>query len=378
MSTVAEAEHLAADFDVFSTPGTETFNILYGLPLPPSQAERLGYLAHRCGKGSISLLVDNIAQLESLATVHRLSGHEIGLYVKIDTGYHRAGLRPDSSEVKDLLTRIVEETEPSGKAYLEGFYSHAGHSYAVDSRAGAMSLLILEIEGLVQAAKEASTLRFSRQDGHPRRFVLSVGATPTATSVQNLDCGTTENTSWHRESAGLKKCIDGHRAAFELEIHAGVYPILDMQQLATAASPSAVEASGNISAEDIALTILTEVASVYPGRETPEALIAAGSLALGREPCKSYTGWGVLSAWGLPAKSSGWMVGRISQEHGMLTTAPGTASPCDLHVGDKVRIWPNHACVAGAGYGWYLVVDSSLPEDQRDKIVDVWIRWRGW
>ena len=352
--------------------------ILYGLPLPPSQAERLGCLAHRCGKGSISLLVDNIAQLESLATVHRLSGHQIGLYVKIDTGYHRAGLGPNSGKLKDLLTRIVEETEASGKAYLEGFYSHAGHSYAVDSRAGAMSLLTLEIEGLVQAANVASTLHFSGGDGYPRRFVLSVGATPTATSIQSLECGTPDDTGWHRESADLRKCIDGHRASYEFEIHAGVYPILDIQQLATAASPSAVEASGNISTEDIALTILTEVASVYSERETPEALIAAGSLALGREPCKSYTGWGVLSAWGMPAKSSGWMVGRISQEHGMLAKAPGTASQCELQVGDKVRIWPNHACVAGAGYGWYLVVDSSLPEDQRDKIVDVWIRWRGW
>jgi hypothetical protein len=34
--------------------------------------------------------------------------------------------------------------------------------------------------------------------------------------------------------------------------------------------------------------------------------------------------------------------------------------------------------VAGAGFGWYLVVDSSLSGDRRDDIVDVWIRWRGW
>jgi len=34
--------------------------------------------------------------------------------------------------------------------------------------------------------------------------------------------------------------------------------------------------------------------------------------------------------------------------------------------------------VAGAGFGWYLVVDSGLPEDRRDDIVDVWVRWRGW
>ncbi len=36
---------------------------------------------------------------------------------------------------------------------------------------------------------------------------------------------------------------------------------------------------------------------------------------------------------------------------------------------------PNHACVAGAGFGWYLVVDS---DQGGDEIVDVWVRWRGW
>jgi D-serine deaminase-like pyridoxal phosphate-dependent protein len=42
-----------------------------------------------------------------------------------------------------------------------------------------------------------------------------------------------------------------------------------------------------------------------------------------------------------------------------------------------VKIWPNHACIAGAGYGWYLVVDSER-EGNEDEIVDVWVRCRGW
>jgi len=50
---------------------------------------------------------------------------------------------------------------------------------------------------------------------------------------------------------------------------------------------------------------------------------------------------------------------------------PG-AEESKLEVGQKVRIWPNHACISGAGFGWYLVVDGG------DEIVDVWPRWRGW
>lgn len=50
----------------------------------------------------------------------------------------------------------------------------------------------------------------------------------------------------------------------------------------------------------------------------------------------------------------------------------------ELKIGQKIRVWPNHACVAGAGFGWYLVVDSSQPEERRDEIMDVWVRCRGW
>ncbi len=48
-----------------------------------------------------------------------------------------------------------------------------------------------------------------------------------------------------------------------------------------------------------------------------------------------------------------------------------------LEVGQKVRIWPNHSCITGAGYDWYLIVDSTL-EGKEDEVVDVWPRWRGW
>lgn len=75
---------------------------------------------------------------------------------------------------------------------------------------------------------------------------------------------------------------------------------------------------------------------------------------------------------------TGWIVSRISQEHGILTWE-GEKSKCNdsnaLKVGDFVEVFPNHACVAGAGFGWYVVVDSEVGDDV---VVDVWGRWRGW
>jgi D-serine deaminase-like pyridoxal phosphate-dependent protein len=76
-----------------------------------------------------------------------------------------------------------------------------------------------------------------------------------------------------------------------------------------------------------------------------------------------------------PEGYRGWIIGRITQEHGILTQEKGEGEA--LEVGQKVKIWPNHACIAGAGYGWYLVVDSER-EGCEDQIVDVWVRCRGW
>jgi D-serine deaminase-like pyridoxal phosphate-dependent protein len=72
------------------------------------------------------------------------------------------------------------------------------------------------------------------------------------------------------------------------------------------------------------------------------------------------------------------IVSRVSQEHGILGFDEKKATKVELPVkyGQKLRIWPNHACITLAMYGWYLIVDSS--SDSPDKIVDVWVRWRGW
>ena len=370
--------------------------MLYGLPLPPSQVYRLAQVGQKLGVDSISVLIDNQEQLLSLRKFQSITGFGIGVYIKIDTGYHRSGL-PVESAITTYLLKSIFADEEYGKVYkLKGFYSHAGHSYATNSSATAMELLIQEIDGLACVATMAQSI--ARDAGHgEERYVLSVGATPTAASIEylfleGLDAKGHSSSSplgnQEKIKLSLQNLIKKTSEAYCIELHAGVYPFLDMQQLATKASPS-LQVDGTTvekGLSDIALTILAEVASVYPHRVPPEALIAAGSLALGREPCQSYDGWGIVSDWdessdqGGPReqKEQGWKVARVSQEHGILQRVSLGSETSDLRVGQKVRIWPNHSCIAGAGFGFFLVVDSSLPGGKRDKIVDVWIRCRGW
>lgn len=231
---------------------------------------------------------------------------------------------------------------------------------------------------MIRAAETAINI-LGQNDKARKNFILSVGATPSATSVQDIESNLQPGSKFSDEAQNFINFLERVKSAFYIELHAGVYPILDLQQLATRTKNPAL--GTELFTSDIALSILAEIASVYSDRE--EALLAAGTLALGREPCKSYPGWGKVTPWNTTCaesgKSTNWMIGRISQEHAVLTRDEGSEDYAELHVGQKVRLWPNHACVAGAGgYGWYLIVDSTLPEDQRDTVVDVWARCRGW
>lgn len=83
-----------------------------------------------------------------------------------------------------------------------------------------------------------------------------------------------------------------------LEVHAGGYAMMDLQQLAVSQGLS-TPASNLTSWDDLALTILAEKRSVYtgPGEDgkSPDVLVNAGALALGKEKCDGYSGWSMVT-----------------------------------------------------------------------------------
>lgn len=340
----------------------------------------------------VPLLADLTSQASAGASGH---SNPPLVFLKIDVAYHRAGVVPGTPGYHALLAAVLA-SERAGHCVLHGLYAHAGQSYYTRHDWAALAYLTNEFATLHRAARDIHAL----SPNHA--LVLSVGATPTATALQHPDLLARDLSSAPppgEDEAGarvasLSALLASLRAdpALTLEVHAGVYPTLDLQQLATHARDAALLGSA-----DIGVSVLAEVASLYPGRgaeESDEALINAGSLALGREPCKEdapghYAAWGLVMPWGdpaleatrpapggFPAVHGGWQVGRISQEHGVLTWAGGSEVAA-LKFGQKVRVWPNHSCIAGAGYGHYLVVDSRR-KGREDEVMDVWERWSGW
>lgn len=394
--------------------------MLYSFPLYPSSVDRLAAISAALGPGGLTVMVDHAEQVKLLTRLASKAGNPPLVFLKVNMGGNRAGVVPDSPACAALVRELLL-SETVGASIFWGLYSHAGHSYASRRDWEAMGVLGDEFAALHDVARAV------RRDRPEHPLVLSVGATPTATTLHHPDFGVDEAEAEadgdgdvdvddglddHADveaapapgPALIKDLMARMRAeGLTLEVHAGVYPTLDLQQLAAHACDARY-----LSASAIAVTVLAEVASVYPGRgggrggSTTEAVVNAGCLALGREPCedrgevrgRDYAAWGILMPWaglanpvpgpGFPAVHAGWQVARISQEHGVLAWRDGAgagagaeAGETPLAVGQRVRIWPNHSCITGAGHPWYLVVDSRN-RGREDEVVDVWLRWNGW
>ncbi|KAL7620683.1 hypothetical protein AAE478_009678 [Parahypoxylon ruwenzoriense] len=475
VSTIIEAEQLVPLLKGYQEKGRQV-NVLYSFPLYASCIDRLARVSADLGPGALSVMLDHAEQVPYLATLTAKSGgHKPLVFLKVDVGSHRAGVIPDTPACGAAVDALVC-AEANGSCELLGLYSHAGHSYATRRDWEAMGILSAEFEALRQVA----TLVRDKRTGSHAPLVLSVGATPTVTTIQHPDfASTAEGDDGHNHdtdtknggkinsvngsggstlltmvpTSQLKSLIRSLKAeGFALEVHAGVYPTLDIQQLAAHARDYA-----HLNSSMIGITVLADVASVYPERGddgTTEALVNAGCIALGREPCadmgevkgQHYSGWGIVAPWGdeglvstsdatvtnsangnsaangsnglnghsnghgtngtngnhngtnghdagtgtgsnnllapgprFPASHGGWQVAKISQEHGILRWQGRASDEVPLRVGQRVRIWPNHACIASAAFPFYLVVDSRNKGGRgEDEIVDVWVKWNGW
>ncbi|ETS02548.1 hypothetical protein M419DRAFT_78553 [Trichoderma reesei RUT C-30] len=399
VSTLSEAEFILPLLEEYKSKGRQV-NIVYGLPISQGAVPRLAAIAKVLGEGSISVLLDDPAQLAAAAELQRASGVKPLAHIKIDMGGKRAGV-VESSERFVEVAEAALEAHQAGQVVLSGLYSHAGHSYGGDSRVAAVRMLKAEIEAMLSGAERLVVLAKDKGGVALPTLVVSAGASPTALAVQNLvgagkeeeeeeEAGPPELRQAATELAALLGAVKDKGHA--VEIHAGVYPTLDLQQLAAHST-----AASRLSWRDIALTVVAEVHGVYPGRGahgTDEALVGAGGLALGREFCKAYDGMAVVTPWGRGGQGArmpegdvedfeGWTVGRFAQEHGILTWAGGKRRTelgpqgDRLQAGQRVRLWPNHACITSSHFGWYFVVDEDL-EGREDEVVDVWVKARGW
>ncbi|KAH8194747.1 hypothetical protein TruAng_011089 [Truncatella angustata] len=372
VSTLVEAENVLPLLKEYQIRGRQV-NVLFGFPIFASCVDRLATISAQLGPDASK------------------SGNPPLVFLKVNVASGRAGVVPGSPDCLRLVDQLIV-SEAVGSCVFLGLYTHTSQSYEMRQDWEALNFLGLELSSLDIVAQAVRKER----PNHP--LVLSVGASPQVTSLQHPSFSDDDSSSLNLDGESLLAKISNligslKKENFAVEVHAGVYTTLDLQQLAAHGRDSRF-----LSPAAIAISVLVEVGSLYPGRGpdgTTEALINAGTLALAREPCvdkgsppgRDYSNWGIVAPWNcgsqpvpgpeFPAKHGGWQVGEVTQEHGILRWVGAKDDEVNLYVGQRLRIWPNHACITSASHGWYLIVDSRN-HGQKDEIVDVWPRWNGW
>jgi D-serine deaminase-like pyridoxal phosphate-dependent protein len=297
--------------EVFAEAGIEDIRLPY--PINPANASRLLALVDRV---KLSFIVDHLDVAREWSRVLSGAGRTVDVLVKVDVGFHRCGIDPESTGAAGFVMRVAELPGLN----FRGLLSHAGHAYGAMSDAEVAAIAAAEARQLIALRDKVSdTVKVEE---------ISVGATPTAKFSVRED-GITE-------------------------VRPGNYVYYDRTQVALGAA----------SWDDCALTVLARVV----GRPAADRLILdAGSKTLtndGARGAGDVSGHGVVftSIDGTTPDSS-LVIERLSEEHATVRVRDGSSS---LEPGDLVRIVPNHSCVVSNLVDSVWLVSGSQALEQID------------
>lgn len=268
-------------------------DITIAFPLNILEAEDYAQLASEI---NLNVLFDMPAQ--ALAFREKLK-HEAGYFIKIDAGYHRAGVPLQDTATIDQIISAA-----GSKLHFKGFLNHAGQTYSAKSRQEILAIHRSNAEAL-------HTLKQSYSIKHPG-IITSTGDTPSCSLADDF------------------RGID--------EIRPGNFVYYDLMQLQLRSCVF----------EQIAAAVICPVVSVYPRRG--EALLYGGAVHLSKESLEADD-TSAIYGLAVPFIEGKWQspcgddyLVRLSQEHGILKTDSSWAK--SLKPGDSVAVIPVHSCLA--------------------------------
>lgn len=275
----------------------------------PTILSRLDEVAELAGSTTLRLVIDSREALAALAGL----GRPLHVWLKVDCGYHRAGVDP----MGDDALHLAGELNGSDHLVFDGILSHSGHAYDAASPELARRVADEERDVMVACAERL------RDAGIPVPSI-SVGSTPAMSAVRDL----TE--------------VD--------EIRPGNYVFFDYTQVCL----------GSCRVADCAVTVLGSVVS----RSSDHAILDAGALALSKDAGASRSGTRrplsmgeIFEDYARARLSDDLRLVSLSQEHGRLSRP--------RPIGERLRVLPNHSCLTVAQFDAYHVVRG-------DRVVGRW------
>ncbi|OLC44977.1 MAG: hypothetical protein AUH68_05440 [Gemmatimonadetes bacterium 13_1_40CM_4_69_5] len=258
-------------------------------------------------------MVDDLGAAKAL----RRSG--LHAWLKVDCGYHRAGVAPESAYALEVAKELGEERG----VFFDGILSHSGHAYRTTNRDEAAEVAESERLVMVRFGQRLATV------GIPVRGI-SVGSTPAMAAVRDL--------------TGVTEARPGNYVFYDRTM-----------VLIGACRPT-----------DVGVTVLATVVSHQPGAS--HFIVDAGALALSKDP---GPGHGDLpQAMGAVQRHPELTVATLSQEHGLIRAASPAELEGRFRVGERLEIVPNHSCLTVAHFDVYHVLRGG-------RVVERWPIARG-
>lgn len=280
--------------EVFIEAGVKSVTVAY----PLIDVRKATHLMDRALRMDCDLaaIADSHIVVDCLESAAKETGAKAGVYVKIDVGLHRVGLRPDAEELIPIARRLQD----CPHLHFRGLLSHAGQAYGAKNVAGVREVANSERRILMDVKSRLLDVDVPVEE-------ISVGSTPTVLAVENFDGAT--------------------------EIRPGNYVYFDLTAVRL----------GIARLSDVSLSVLASVVSA----NDRYAIVDAGSKVLssdaGPHGTEGVEGFGLAFPEELTigegfAKDA-FPVAKLSEEHGFLRLDGRR-----LRVGDRLRILPNHSC----------------------------------
>lgn len=285
VSSVSMAEY-------FASAGWTDITIAF--PVNLLEMDEINRLA---GSIQLNLLVESSFSARFL--LEKLK-NKAGIFIKIDTGYHRTGILPENITEIEKIARIFQKSD---KIEFKGFLTHAGQTYSAKGKA--------EILSIMGNSKQILNKLKNKFAGNFPDIVTSYGDTPSCSLAENFD-------------------------GFD-EIRPGNFAYYDVMQYHI----------GSCSLEEIAVIVACPVAALHTERN--EIVIYGGSVHLSKEFIAADKGFR-LFGYVVQLEKNGWSspipgtyVSSLSQEHGIIKVPSKWLSK--IKVGELIGVLPVHSCL---------------------------------
>lgn len=284
-------------------------DILVAFPVNLREMETIKRLS---GLVHLGLLVESSRVVETLA---QNLDKKVDVWIKVDTGLHRAGIDYHNVEAVSALALDIQKHT---NLNLRGLLTHAGQTYHAHSTAEIKTMYAQSCSTLV-------SLRETMEASGINGLEISVGDTP--------GC-------WLSADLGE---VD--------EIRPGNFIFFDAMMLEF----------GVCRVEDIAVAVACPVVSIHPG--TNEVVIYGGAIHLSKEMI-TVDGKGMYGYAAFP-QTDGWRfagkenyVKATSQEHGVVVLSDQEIG--QIKEGDLLYILPVHSCLVVDALGEYLTLQGEF------------------